>query len=91
MRSISAAPFISIWLPFEGVHSGNDDVNRSVQGFMAENPDDAQKAENLRVQAARCRRLARQTTDREIARRLVELAQESERRAVELEIGKHCI
>jgi hypothetical protein len=79
------------WLPTFGCNPGNDAVNRSVHGFMAENPDDAQKAENLRVQASRCRRLARQTTDREIARRLVELAVEFEQRAVELEIGKRCI
>jgi hypothetical protein len=59
---------------------------------MAENPDDVQaKVESLRSQAARARRLARQTTDREIARKLVELAQEFEQRALELEAGKHCI
>jgi hypothetical protein len=59
---------------------------------MAENPDDArEKAENLRAQAVRCRRLTRATTDREIARKLVELAQEFEQRALELEAGKRCI
>jgi hypothetical protein len=73
-------------------HSGSDVVNRSVRGFMAESPDDArEKAEDLRVQATRCRRLARQTTDREIARKLVELAQEFEQRALELETGKRCM
>jgi hypothetical protein len=71
--------------------SRNDDVNQSVHGFMAENPDDVrEKAENLRAQASRCRRLARQTTDRDIARRLLELAQEFELRALELE-AKRCI
>jgi hypothetical protein len=61
-----------------------------VQGFMAENSDDSRdKAENFRAQAARYRRLARQTTDRDIAHRLWELAQEFEQR--ELEIGKRCI
>jgi hypothetical protein len=49
------------------------------------------KAENLREQAGRCRRLARQTTDREIAHRLMELAQEFDQRAAELETGKRCI
>jgi hypothetical protein len=59
---------------------------------MAENPDDERdKAENLRVQASRCRRLAGQTTDREIARLLVELAAEFEQRAVELETRNRCI
>jgi hypothetical protein len=59
---------------------------------MAENPNDARdKAENLRAQAVRCRRLARQTTDREIARKLMELAQEFEQRASEVEAGKRCI
>jgi hypothetical protein len=45
---------------------------------MVENPDDV--IENLQEQAARCRRLASQTTDREIARKLIELAQAFERR-----------
>ncbi len=59
---------------------------------MTKNSDDARdKAETLRVQASRCRRLARQTTDREIARKLVELGEEFEQRALELEAKKRCI
>jgi hypothetical protein len=54
---------------------------------MTENPDDAH-AKKLWEQAARCRRLASQTTDREIARRLLELAREFEQRATELEDRK---
>jgi len=38
-------------------------------------------AQILRDQAARCRRLARQTTDKQIAERLLELARELEERA----------
>src|SRR4051794_18130599 len=71
--------------------SGNDDVNRGVRGCMDKNPDEAQKVEILREQAARCRRLARHTSDREIELKLVELAQEFERRAAKLETGKRCI
>jgi hypothetical protein len=59
---------------------------------MTKNSDDARdKAENLRVQASRCRRLARQTIDREIAHKLVELGEEFEQRALELEARKRCI
>jgi hypothetical protein len=35
--------------------------------------------------AARCRRLARQTTDRDIAEKLVELAREFDEQAAEIE------
>ena len=38
-----------------------------------------------RDKAARCRRLARQTTDRQIAERLVELAREFDEQAAEIE------
>ena len=38
-----------------------------------------------RDKAARCRRLARQTTDREIGEKLVELAREFDEQAVEIE------
>ena len=56
---------------------------------MAENPDEArERAGSLREQATRCRWLASRTTDREIAHKLVELAQEFEQRAFELEAGK---
>ena len=59
---------------------------------MTESPDDTHaEVENLRVQAVRCRRLARLTTDREIARKLMGLAAEFEQRALELEAGKRCI
>jgi hypothetical protein len=57
--------------------------------IMTENPDEARdKAENLREQAMRCRRLAGQTTDREIARKLLELAEEFEQCASKLEDRK---
>jgi hypothetical protein len=56
---------------------------------MTKSPDDA-RVENLRVQAMRCRRLAKLTTDREVAQKLAELAQEFEQRALELEAGKRC-
>lgn len=46
------------------------------------------KVENLREQAVRCRRLAGLTTNLEIARKLLELAQDCERRAFELEDRK---
>ncbi len=56
---------------------------------MAEHPDDTRaKIEKLREQAARCRRLAGHTTDREVARKLLELAQDFERQATELEDRK---
>jgi hypothetical protein len=56
---------------------------------MTENPDDTQaQVDNLREQAMRCRRLASLTTDREISRRLLELAQDFERQASELEDRK---
>jgi hypothetical protein len=42
-------------------------------------------AQTYRDKAARCRRLARQTTDREIAQRLLELAQEFEEHAAQAE------
>ena len=42
-------------------------------------------AKTYRDNAARCRRLAQQTTDREIARRLLELAEEFEQRAEQAE------
>lgn len=45
-------------------------------------------AQTYRDQAARCRRLARQTTDRQIAERLLELAQEFERQAELIEKGE---
>jgi hypothetical protein len=38
-------------------------------------------AKTYRDNAARCRRLAQQTTDRDIARRLLELAEEFEQHA----------
>ena len=42
-------------------------------------------ARTYRDNSARCRRLAQQTTDREIARRLLELADEFEQRAEQAE------
>jgi len=42
-------------------------------------------ARGYRDKAARCRRLARQTTDRQIAERLVELAREFDEQASEIE------
>ena len=42
-------------------------------------------ARGYRDKAARCRRLARQTTDREIGEKLVELAREFDEQAVEIE------
>ena len=56
---------------------------------MTKSPDDA-RVENLREQAMRCRRLAKLTTDREVAQKLTELAGEFEQRALELEAGKRC-
>ena len=56
---------------------------------MAETPDGTRdKAEALREQALRCRRLARHTTDREVARKLLEIAEEFDQRAAEWETGK---
>ncbi|HEX5454907.1 MAG TPA: hypothetical protein VFX06_14045 [Stellaceae bacterium] len=45
-------------------------------------------AQTYREKAARCRRLARQTTDREIAERLVELAREFEEQAEKADKGE---
>src|SRR4051812_7652435 len=45
----------------------------------------SRQVENLREQATRCPRLAKFTTDREIARKLLELAMDFERQALELE------
>jgi hypothetical protein len=42
-------------------------------------------ARGYRDKAARCRRLARQTTDRDIAEKLVELAREFDEQAAEIE------
>jgi len=42
-------------------------------------------AKTYRDNAARCRRLAQQTTDREIARRLLELAEEFDEHAEQAE------
>jgi hypothetical protein len=42
-------------------------------------------ARGYRDKAARCRRLARQITDREIADKLVELAREFDEQAAEIE------
>jgi hypothetical protein len=48
---------------------------------MTKNPHEGRdRAEDLRVQGARCRRPAKATTDREIARKLLELAREFEQR-----------
>jgi len=59
---------------------------------MAEIPEDVQaKVESLQEQAARCRRLARHTTDREVARKLLDLAEEFEQQAAELGARKRCI
>jgi hypothetical protein len=49
--------------------------------------DPATIAQTYREKASRCRRLARQTTDREVAERLIELAQEFEDQAAALEKG----
>jgi hypothetical protein len=79
-------------MPLSASAVGNVALNQGVARSMAENPDDAQdKTKTFREQAARCRRLASQTTDREIAQRLMELAQEFEQLASELETGKRCI
>jgi hypothetical protein len=47
--------------------------------------DPKELARGYRDKAARCRRLARQTTDREIAGKLRELAREFDEQAVDLE------
>ena len=47
--------------------------------------DPRELAGGCRDKAARCRRLARQTTDRQIAERLVELAREFDEQAAEIE------
>ncbi len=47
--------------------------------------DPRELARGCRDKAARCRRLARQTTDRQIAERLVELAREFDEQAAEIE------
>ena len=47
--------------------------------------DPKELARGYREKAARCRRLARQTTDRAIAEKLAELAQEFDEQAAELE------
>jgi hypothetical protein len=47
--------------------------------------DPKELARGYREKAARCRRLARQTTDRAIAETLVELAREFDEQAAELE------
>jgi hypothetical protein len=47
--------------------------------------DPQELARGHRDKAARCRRLARQTTDREIADKLVELAHEFDEQAAEIE------
>jgi hypothetical protein len=48
-------------------------------------PELAETAEMLRAQAERCRRLARGTLDYAVIRRLLDLAEEFENRAAELE------
>jgi len=45
-------------------------------------------AQTYREKAARCRRLARQTTDRQIAERLLELAREFDEHATHAETGE---
>jgi hypothetical protein len=47
--------------------------------------DPRELARGCRDKAARCRRLAWQTTDRQIAERLVELAREFDEQASEIE------
>ena len=47
--------------------------------------DPKELARGYRDKAARCRRLARQTTDREIAGKLRELAREFDEQATEIE------
>jgi hypothetical protein len=50
--------------------------------------DPATIAQTYREKAARCRRLARQTTDQQIAERLLELAREFEQHADGIEQGR---
>ncbi|HTV88740.1 MAG TPA: hypothetical protein VME41_06965 [Stellaceae bacterium] len=45
-------------------------------------------AQTYRDKAARCRRLARQTTDPQIAQRLLELAREFDEQAIRAEKGE---
>lgn len=52
--------------------------------------DPGSVANTYRDKAARCRRLARQTTDREVSRRLIELAEEFERQAAAAEQDQNC-
>jgi len=47
--------------------------------------DPKELTRGYRDKAARCRRLARQTTDRQIAEKLVELAREFDEQAAEIE------
>jgi hypothetical protein len=47
--------------------------------------DPRELARSYRDKAARCRRLARQTTDRQIAEKLAELAREFDEQAAEIE------
>jgi hypothetical protein len=47
--------------------------------------DPKELARGYRDKAARCRRLARQTTDRQIAETLTELAREFDEQATEIE------
>jgi hypothetical protein len=49
-----------------------------------------QTADILREQAARCRRLAQGVTDREVSRRLRELADEFDERAAAAEARERC-
>jgi hypothetical protein len=49
-----------------------------------------QTADILREQAARCRRLAQGVTDREVSRRLRELADEFDERAATAEARERC-
>jgi len=53
-------------------------------------PDGRQTAEILREKAARCRRLAGAITDREVTRRLLELAKEFEEQAATEEARERC-
>jgi hypothetical protein len=50
--------------------------------------DPGSVAKTYRDKAERCRRLARQTTDREIAQRLLELASEFEQHATQAEANE---
>ena len=59
----------------------------SVTIGMADTP---QSSQMLREQAERCRRLARATTDAEVARRLLQLAEEFEEQAQAEETRSPC-